>query len=174
MPYVAAIRVNAAGDEEVPPYQIPLHLPSSIPRNIRCDKQLEEYEWRLRYAQANDALDSLRYHLRLESQALNFKHRFDRGQSANLKSNDIVKRITNHVRNDTEVYRTARKSLRLMSTSLAKSGWQAVLPILTDEDVRRMTQGLPEESEGKRTLSWIWRTDRVAGDLSDEGLQDGE
>lgn len=180
MPCVAAIRARDTakatkdGADDEAAYQIPLYLPSSLPSGTRCEKQLQEYEWRLRYAQANDALDSLRYHLRLESQVLNFKYRFARGQVDNLKSNDTVKRVAKHVRNDTEVYRTARLALRALSAPLGETGWQSSLPILVDADVRQMTQGLPEESEGNRTLSWIWRTDRVAGNLSDEGLQDGE
>lgn len=60
------------------------------------------------------------------------------------------------------------------AASLGQVGWQSALPVLADGDIRQMTQGLAEESEGRRTLSWIWRTDRVAGDLSDEGLQDGK
>ena len=79
MPVVVAIRaredaVSPEGANEVATQAIPLHLPSSLPVCSPCDSQLQEYEWRLRYAQANDTLDALRHNLRLRAHIVNYKY----------------------------------------------------------------------------------------------------
>ena len=84
MPTVAAIRASTVAqvmpdgsDTVVPAQALPLYLPSGLPNHGICDPRLQQYEWRLRYAQANDALDALRHHLRLQAHIRNFKTRFD-------------------------------------------------------------------------------------------------
>jgi hypothetical protein len=179
MPVVAAIRaredaVSPEGANEVATQAIPLHLPSSLPVRSPCDSQLQEYEWRLRYAQANDALDALRHNLRLRAHVVNYKYQFARGQIANLRSNDVIARTHRKIEDCTDRYRTARRALVYLAHILKKTGWASILPVLLDTDVRQMTQGLQHEGEGKRTLSWIWRTHGVGGDTDDESVQDSE
>jgi hypothetical protein len=179
MPAVVVIRARtaqAAADAHeaaVPSHSLPLYLPSGLPTRTICDAQLQQYEWRLRFAQAHDALDTLRHHLRLQAHVRNFKYRFDRGQIANLRSNDVISRNFVKVESDVKRYRDARCALLHLSPILAQTGWQSLLPPLLDADVRQMTVGLPNESEGRKTISWIWRTHRVGVDLGDEGLQEG-
>ena len=72
-----------------------------------------------------------------------------------------------------------------LSGTLGKTGWEGVLRILEDGDIRLMSKGDPEdqrqqrqgerEREGTRTLSWIWRTTSIASiaDVDDPQLQEG-
>lgn len=64
-----------------------------------------------------------------------------------------------------------------LRTTLGQQEWDVALRPLLDSDVRGMNDGLNGESEGHRSLSWIWRTGfRSAADghdLDDEGLHEG-
>ena len=56
------------------PEDYPLCLPSAFATaSLTCDITLMEYEWKLCYAQAHDALHSLRQTLRFRSYLLKFK-----------------------------------------------------------------------------------------------------
>lgn len=74
-----------------------------------------------------------------------------------------------------ERYRTARKALTCLGSILKMTGWASALPILKDEDVRQMATGLEGDTEGKRTLSWIWSGQGIGGDRdsADDGVQEG-
>lgn len=163
------------GDEPVAAAAIPLLLPSSLPPRSLIDIKFQDYEWRLRTAQATDALHSLRQHLRLQAHLVNFKYRFDRGQHENLRSNDTIKRLRVKVDESVELYRSARKALSQLGPTLKKTGWASLLPILRDEDVRQMAQGLEGDTEGKRTLSWIWTSQGIGGDrdTANDGVHEG-
>lgn len=180
MPATAILRLRAEaaaleGAEPVAASSILLLLPSSLPTGTPIDVKFQDYEWRLRTAQATDVLYSLRQHLRLQAHLVNFKYRFDRGQHENLRSNDTIKRLRVKVDESAERYRMARKALAQLAPALAKTGWASVLPILRDEDVRQMAQGLEGDTEGKRTLSWIWTSKGIGGDRdsADDGVQEG-
>jgi hypothetical protein len=72
-------------------------------------------------------------------------------------------------------YRTACTTLmKLSSYSIDDEGWCARLLTLDEEDVRPLKEGEEGESEGTRTLSWIWKVVGVGGDSDNEGLQEGE
>lgn len=180
IPSTALIRLRAEaaaleGDEPVPASSIPLLLPSALPPRTQIEAKFQEFEWRLRQAQAADALHSLRQHLRLQAHLVNFKYRFDRGQHENLRSGDTIKRLRVKIDESVERYRVARKALTLLSPILKKTGWASALPILKDEDVRQMAAGLEGDTEGKRTISWIWTSHGIGGDrdTADAGVQEG-
>ena len=111
MPAVLAIRASMAAqvmpdgsDAVVPAQSLPLYLPSGLPNRSICDLRLQQYEWQLRYAQANDTLNTLCHHLRLQAHIRNFKMRFDHGQIANLRSNDVISRNQVKIASDTRRY----------------------------------------------------------------------
>ena len=60
-------RTQTAGSPEVQIYDVKLWLPSMIAGRTSCDQDLQEVEWELRKAQANDALNTIRQHLHLDS-----------------------------------------------------------------------------------------------------------
>lgn len=180
MPSVAALRARLAakasedGTAEPACHLLRLYLPSSLPATTVCDPTLKQFEWRLRSAQATDALVSLRHHLRIQAAIGNFKARNDRGQTDNLRSNDQLKRNQVHVQSDVSKYRGARAALVILGRQLGKTSSELYTPTLLEADVRQMMVGLPGESEGRRTLSWIWRTDGAEKEKDDPGYQDGE
>lgn len=106
---------------------------------------------------------------------VNFKYRFDRGQHENLRSNDTIKRLRVKVDESVERYRTARKALTRLGPILRKTGWASTLPILQNEDVRQMSVGLEGDSEGNRSISWIWTSQGIGGDrdMANDGVQEG-
>jgi hypothetical protein len=177
IPGASVLRDRA--EREVPPdapeervEDMALLLPSTINRQIPIDSALEEYEYRLRFAQAEDALIELRHHLRLRSHLYVKKDRFARGVAANTRSKNIISRTDDKVKACATKYRIARAAVKTLARHLKKSGWEAKLLLLNDADIRGMMVGLEGESEGKRTLSWIWKTTGVGS--QDAGMNDGE
>lgn len=62
MPAVAALRAKDADNtvaSVVTAENMDLLMPSQVLGRISCDVSLAEYEWRLRYAQAHDALHDI-------------------------------------------------------------------------------------------------------------------
>ncbi|OBZ68235.1 hypothetical protein A0H81_12000 [Grifola frondosa] len=158
MPGVAAHRQRTIStDTTVLPQHVPLLLPSAVCNKIPCDTSLLEQEWRLRHAQAHDVLNDLRGHLELRSHLYKYKDRFVRGQHHNTRARTIITGVQSKVDADVSRYRTAQAALVSMAAILGKSGWQAALWPLNDGDVRHVTEGEDGESEGRRTLSWIWK-----------------
>ena len=116
-------------------------------------------EWRLRYAQAFDALSDLRGHLEVRTHLYKFKDRFVRGQRANTRSQTIIKAVDNKIKADAERYNAAYDALRALVHPLqkSKSGWDNRLRRLLPEDIRHVSEGEDGQSEGKRVVSWIWQ-----------------
>ncbi|OBZ77742.1 hypothetical protein A0H81_02190 [Grifola frondosa] len=125
-----------------------------------------QQEWRLRYAQAHEVLNDLRGHLELRSHLYVYKDRFVRGQRHNTRARTVITGAQSKIDADVSRYRTAHAALLSLSTILHKTGWQVVLQPLNDSDIRHVTDGEDGQSEGRRTLSWIWKA-------SGEGSVDG-
>jgi hypothetical protein len=94
-PGATALRLETAaripeGSPAIAAHAIPLWLPSEVGRKKPCGKQLMEFEWELRLAQAYDALTSLRYNLHYLSSTYKSKDRFSRGQHENTRSNTLI------------------------------------------------------------------------------------
>ena len=161
---------------EVHIYNVKLWLPSAIARRTACDRSLQEVEWVLRGAQANDALNTIRQHLRLDSFLTKRKKDWSRGVRANTRSLTMIEQNRWKMRAAVEKYRTAYKALDAVGTVMTKAdGWKSWLKVLNDEDIR----GLPVDGlgEGHRTLSWIWMApgvlDTTRNPDDDPRLHDG-
>jgi hypothetical protein len=180
MPEVSAIRARAdraASDTsaEIAPFNLPLHLPSSLPAWVACPPTLQTYELKLREAQCYEALDDLRDHLRLRTHMYKYKDKNVAGQRANTRCQNMIRSVQEKVNASATKYRTARAALiKLSSYSTDNEGWRARLLVLGQEDIRPLKEGEEGESEGTRTLSWIWKVVGVGVDSDDEGLQEGE
>jgi hypothetical protein len=145
------------------PYAMPLLLPSALSAAAPCDARLQEYEYQLRVAQANDALDELRDCLRLRSHLFYFKDYFTRGTRYNTKSRDVINKLENRIAACVTRYNTARSALLQLTKRQGKS--LAALnkfKVLAKDDVRGMAARALGDSEGNRTLSWIWTVHGVA------------
>ncbi|TFY56545.1 hypothetical protein EVJ58_g7570, partial [Rhodofomes roseus] len=142
IPGIEVLRANtleASGSKDVAVYDVPLLLPSAIQSSLRVEPTLREFEWRLRYAQAHESLDSLRQHLRLSSHLYHFKDRFTRGQRENTRARSVIDNVQHKVDDDAARYRRVRHALSQLGRLLGKSGWEQTLKVLTDGDVRLMT-----------------------------------
>ncbi len=182
MPGVAARRqrLMAATESASVPFNIPLLLPSATVGSTVCTPALMELEWRLRYAQAFDALADLRGHLEVRSHLYKFKDRFARGQRANTRAMTVVKQADAKIAADAARYRAAYAALCALAVPLGKIGWAAHLSPLHAADVRHVTEGEEGETEGRRTMSWIWKaaasapSDSDGGEPLDDSLQECE
>lgn len=172
-------------------FDIPLYLPSSLPNRIRVKAVLYEYEFRLRRAQAYESLDDMRGHLRLREHMYKYKDRNVRGQGANTRSSNLIKRVQKKLTASAAEYRAARTAMSTLSTRTGDIGWEVSLQELKDEDIRAFTDDTDGETqaekakrqkkdknkkglgEGSKKLSWIWMITGVAADGQDKGLQEG-
>jgi hypothetical protein len=131
------------------PLDISLWLPSAISGKIPCDPHLYAFEWDLRYAQANNALDNLRRNLQLCSHLYKYKDCFATGQQANTRANTTISHAQSYIAASVARYRVARKTLVSLAVILNKDdAWKVTILDLKDEDVRGMTVGEGGESEG--------------------------
>jgi hypothetical protein len=181
--YIPGVSVILARLEEAappgvlaePPHEMRLFLPSEIDGEVPCSSKLMEYEWQLRFAQAHDALDELRNNLRLRSHVWKEKRRKAHGVAANTRALAVIAAQERKVEMSGCKYCVARKALSSLARYLNKDGWEIELPLLRKEDIRGYASGKEDESEGTRTLSWIWTaTSAVAQAENDVGLHDGK
>lgn len=140
-------------------HQIPLVLPSSLRKVQLAGDELREYEWRLREGQAYDALHEMRQHLRVRAHCYKNKDRFSRGVRENLRSLSAIKKVQVRVDRAARKYRVARAALVSLSEDIGSGDWKERMKPLKELEpghVRGLSDGLEGESEGKRTISWIW------------------
>ncbi|KAG2031785.1 hypothetical protein BDR03DRAFT_936229 [Suillus americanus] len=147
-----------------------LWLPSELEPTATCDERLATHEWELRHAQALDALNEVRSHLRLRSHMYIYKDRNVRGQATSTRAQALIDGVELRKQHHVEKYRRARKALLALSHRLDKSGWEICLPQLSDSDVRPMGD---MERQGTGTISWIWLDSRTDNSSSEnERVQD--
>jgi hypothetical protein len=155
-----------------PPYEVPLWLPSQIGTKVIFDRRLAEMEWALRVGQAYESLDELRNNLQVRSHLYRVKDRFVRGQTANTRVRNTINVVQARIDASGEGYRAARAALVSLAPLLGKTGWEGQLRPLEDADKREIAEAEGPVSEGKRTLSWIWKTIGVVGAKDDSLLHD--
>ncbi|KAF7967636.1 hypothetical protein HWV62_33617 [Athelia sp. TMB] len=184
-------RVSSAQQVKSESFNIPLHLPSALPRRIRVQAILYEYEFRLRRAQAYECLDNLRGHLRMRTHMYQFKDRNVRGQGACTRSVNLISRVKKKVDASAAQYRAARVALFALSARTGDYAWASSLRELNEADVRAFTDDSDGETqaerlkrekreektgkalgEGFKKLSWIWMITGVGADGDDAGLQE--
>lgn len=180
MPKTAALHARQDRDREavndspeIAVYDLPLHLPSSLPARIPCAQKLHLYEFRLREAQAHEALEELRQHLRLRTHMYKYKDRHVVGQRANTRSQTSINRMQKKVDASAAKYGIARHALTMLSRHFEGNEWSTRLLPLTREDIRPLMDGEEGQSEGRRTLSWIWKVVGISHQSQDDGMQEG-
>ncbi|KAL4256459.1 CxC2-like cysteine cluster KDZ transposase-associated domain-containing protein, partial [Pleurotus pulmonarius] len=137
-------------------------LPSDLLPGFRVDDKLVNYEWRLRFSQAHDILADLRRQVLILSTMYQSKDRLIRGQSHNTRSATLIHNVQLRINSLAAKYRGYREALCILGDALNKSGWQTTLQLLADSDLRSLKGGEDaSSSEGRRTLSWIWMTQRT-------------
>lgn len=171
----AAERAAQLSSETMPeeaPEDMPLWLPSSIGHRAKCDRRLQTIELKLREAQAHDALRDLRRHLLFTSHLWGSKRRFTRGQRPSTRARTLIQRTQRKSDAAADKYRVSYKALVVLGGILREADWQKSLRPLASDDVRGISEGLLRDSEGRRTLSWIWTIVGI-GEQVDKQLDDG-
>lgn len=117
-----------------------LYMPSSLPTHARrqyCQVNLLHMEERVRDAEAHDALEDLRHHLRTRSHANKWKIANVTGQIHNTRARERQARIDDHVRASASRYCKARAAL----LDLRGHGeWEDELRVLDKSDVRALNE----------------------------------
>ena len=148
----------------IKPHLIPLWLPSQINGRVPVETSLISIEWKLWHAQAYKSLASLRHYLQFRAYLYKFKDRFVRGQGANTRARNSINSVQAKIDAAAAEYRVAYGALLLLSShhDVFEFGWKNELLPLKDEDIRDLSEGKAErlgktQSEGRRTISWIWK-----------------
>ncbi|TDL13603.1 hypothetical protein BD410DRAFT_817291 [Rickenella mellea] len=170
LPSVTQLRLEAARQLTVleEAEDIKLWLPSQIPPHLRGDGTASELEWQLRFAQAQDCLDDLRHCLRLRSFLFKYKYKNVRGQRPNTRSNGLISRANEKVKAAADTYSVARLALTSLGLGPGGAQWDHIIKPLRADNIRPMTEGLDGESEGQRSISWIWLVEGVARGVDDD------
>ncbi|KAG2048340.1 hypothetical protein BDR06DRAFT_976099 [Suillus hirtellus] len=134
-------------------HKIELWLPSKIYADAtdpvhQCDATLSQYEWELRRAQAYDALDDLRRHLRLHAHLYKFKDTHICGQQANTRVSAIIDKVKSNVSIAAARYCRAWSALKRLSPALSHTMWREEFPKLENDDIHGMSQGKPGQLSG--------------------------
>jgi hypothetical protein len=112
MPVVCQLRHQSsetnARMEELKPQDFELWLPSQLPIDTPTDQRLAGHEWDLRYAQALDALNDVRSHLRLRSHMYKYKDKNIRGQAGSTRAKKIIDTVESRKQASVLKYRRAR------------------------------------------------------------------
>ncbi|KAG1759135.1 hypothetical protein EDD22DRAFT_981161 [Suillus occidentalis] len=170
MPSVSQLRATGPKPNSARPEDFQLLLPSDFCDLTSCDPKLLEMEWSLRFAQASDALDECRSHIRIRHQLLRFKSRHLRGQGANTRAQRTVQAVEKRLVLSHDKYSRARSALVCLSRHLDRVGWDHKLQVLKKSDLRPIGD-LGGQTQGTAIMSWIWLTHGIS--LHDsEGLQD--
>ncbi|KAG6808347.1 hypothetical protein H0H92_004412 [Tricholoma furcatifolium] len=178
IPTVAALRMKEEqqGSTEPPTaLNFNLCLPSDIvAQGGTVNTKYIDYEWRLRTAQAHAVLLELRRTIILRSMMWRSKDKYIRGQRLLTRSQALMTSIEQRIKAAALKYNDIRGRLVTLSISTHYSGWDAVLKVLTDEDLRGLTADEEGFGEGRRKLSWIWSMsggDAVEGGEKQEALR---
>ncbi|KAG1769718.1 hypothetical protein EV702DRAFT_1181707 [Suillus placidus] len=178
MPTVSTLRSSAemsssARQAAFKPQDFLLYLPSAL-NYLDCDRRLMEYEWEIRWAQAHDALNELRSHLRLRSHMYKFKDKHLRGQAASTRAHNLIASIEAKKDAAMDKYKRAHRALGSLSSRVDKMGWEDTLRPLKHEDVRSMGDFAGGRSQGTGTISWIWLVSHggTTGHSENERVQD--
>ncbi|EIW79870.1 hypothetical protein CONPUDRAFT_57971, partial [Coniophora puteana RWD-64-598 SS2] len=166
MPSVGPLRavVRSPGPNDQPE-DLKLWLPSQLPSDSPCPDRLLTIEFELRVGQAYDALAGLRRTLQLRSYLYKYKDRFIRGQGLNTKAQDTIEKTQDRLKALQGTYTIAYGALTALLLRLPEKKMPADLKILEDSDVRAMVDHMSTQSEGRRRMTWIWRS----GELGEEG-----
>jgi hypothetical protein len=150
-----------------------LWLPSNVGSKAACSKRLQQYEWKLRIAQADDTLDEIRQCVRLRAAMLTYKQAWVRGQGASTQAKNGLDRVEGRMDASIDRYMAARNALVSLAPLLGETGWESDRQQLNKHDARVMGELRQGATLGTDRLSWIWTTRPVA--LNDDpGVQEGE
>ncbi|KAJ2921444.1 hypothetical protein H1R20_g15648, partial [Candolleomyces eurysporus] len=191
IPSTVQLRKSHVPATTVAPYELPLWLPSEIGSLAPFDLELGRLEFKLREAQAHEALGKLRRALQRRATQYDVKDRWARGQGMNTRSLASISSLQAEVDESAEEYRKAHRALISLSSVLTEPVNSSLLPLdkqdvrsmpvesavddlqktvnltrrlrqLDEDDIREIDE--PEVGKGntRRTVSWIWRQGEIS------------
>lgn len=122
------------------PKDIRLFMPSELSKPDHCKycpNGLSDLEDRIHYAEASDALEDLRHHLRTRSFTNKFKIKNITGQIKNTRAQEVQHRINDKVRTCELKYWRACDAVKKLHGS---GDWEQVLQVLDKSDVRVLNE----------------------------------
>ncbi|KJA23493.1 hypothetical protein HYPSUDRAFT_137710, partial [Hypholoma sublateritium FD-334 SS-4] len=143
---------------ELKAHEIPLWLPSQIRSQIDVPKHYRRLEFDLCIPQASEALDELRAQLQVRAHLFKVKDRFTRGQAANTRARGVLDGVQKKIDQYALEYRTVYGALCCLGSLLREEEWRDVYLPLQNDNIRDLSEGKVNQSEGRREISWIWRT----------------
>lgn len=167
IPATFTLRQEAVGEKTVAPYELSLWLPSGIGKRAPVEQRLVDIEFKLRSAQASEALVNLRRHLQRRVTVYDARKRWVRGQGANTRALNLLESVEERITASKDEYRRARRALLNLGGMLGARGLDRSFPPLLDSDVKALSRPqLDSASAGQTTaiLSWIWRHSSVTED----------
>ena len=152
---------HAESTSNVKPYDLPLWLPSQVGRRAPVPRTLIEIEFKLRQAQAQDALSTIRRNLQRRVTVWDLKDRWLRGQSANTKALNLLSTLQQKIQSARDEYTQARHALLALAVPLGKKGLDKIFRVLEDSDLKPLQaeSALTAPSAGQTRevgKSWIW------------------
>ncbi|KAJ2921594.1 hypothetical protein H1R20_g15500, partial [Candolleomyces eurysporus] len=154
--------------ESPKPFEVRLWLPSQIGKTVSFDISLAEIEYKLRNAQAHEALGVLRRNLQIRATLYDVKDRWLRGQGANTRALNAIATVQARIAVARDEYRQARTALLSLADLLGHDKVDQEFLPLEDQDIRSMTEAEPGQGETRRRLSWIWRRVNAADATEEE------
>ncbi|RDX40788.1 hypothetical protein OH76DRAFT_1365678 [Lentinus brumalis] len=161
----------AARTDVVEVENVRLGLPSEIQARHRptaCPPDILAIEARLRDADCRDALHDLRTQLHIQDRLYKLKRLHVRHQGPSTRSQTEIKGQNSRIRRAAARYRRTRQGKLAL---IGPGPWELEFQVLTDNDirgvqdddpdnitVRRQKAKNPGPAEGRRTVSWIWRS----------------
>jgi hypothetical protein len=157
----------ATSDADLQSFNIKLWLPSSIGSLGPCPQILRDYEWKLREAQAVEALGDLRSHLRLWGFLWKRKKDWAHSVRENNRSDAAIKNARGRVDWSAQRYRTARSAMEaLVQIATPTYNWEERFPVLKDDDIRNLSFDAVDLGEGRTAVSWIWSCQGIGDEQS--------
>ncbi|KAJ3497848.1 hypothetical protein NMY22_g19659 [Coprinellus aureogranulatus] len=153
----------------VKPYDLPLWLPSQIGRRAPVPEYLTRLEYRLRTAQALDALTTIRRNLQRRVTVWDLKDRWLRGQGANTRALNLISTLQRKIQTAKEEYIQARTAILVLAPILGEKNADNVFLPLADSDLVSLTPesvtAAPSQGQTKQVKkSWIWNHPGVYDD----------
>ncbi|KAJ7025298.1 hypothetical protein C8F04DRAFT_1191646 [Mycena alexandri] len=143
---------------------------AGINGRVPCDTELYDYEFRLREAQAHEALDDVRHQLLLRTHLYKYKDRFARGVKANSRSQTKIEGVEERTRRSAERAGETAEAKRMGDGVAASDAGgrerdaAGVIPgpgtkeAVDEEGIGGATEGAAAGAEAKARMSWIWRS----------------
>lgn len=152
---------HGTSDKTVKPYNLKLWLPSDIGRQAPVPPRFVQVEFRLRKAQAQDALTTIRRNLQRRVTVWDLKDRWLRGQGTNTKALNLLSTLQSKISAARAEYDDARSALLTLADLLGEKGIDKVFLPLTDKDIKPIsvdsTMAAPSQGQTKEVgSSWIW------------------